>query len=85
MPEPRELDPVAAGLIRASLTGDKFATNRILTRAFEADLDGLFFAFTMANLARRVLAYAYGSEARAVALMDNLINGLSGSALELWR
>ena len=32
MPEPRELDPVAAGLIRASLTGDKFATDRILTR-----------------------------------------------------
>jgi hypothetical protein len=36
MPEPRELDPVAAGLIRASLTGDKFATDRILTRAVEA-------------------------------------------------
>jgi hypothetical protein len=33
MPEPRELDPVAAGLIRAGLTGDKFATDRILTRA----------------------------------------------------
>ena len=76
MPGPRELDPVAAGLIRASLTGDKFATDRILTRAVEADVDGLFFAFTMANLAGRVLAYACGSEAQAVALMDNLINGL---------
>ena len=76
MPEPRELDPVAAGLIRASLTGDKFATDRILTRAFEADLDGLFFAFTVANLAGRILAHACGSEAQAVALMDNLINGL---------
>jgi hypothetical protein len=42
MPEPRELDPVAAGLIRAGLTGDKFTTDRILTRAFEVDLDGLF-------------------------------------------
>lgn len=51
MPETQELDPVAAELIRASLTGDKFATDRILTRAFEADLDGLFFAFTMAKLA----------------------------------
>ena len=50
---------------------------RILTRAFEADLDGLFFAFTMANLAGRILAYACGSEAQAVALMDNLINGLA--------
>jgi hypothetical protein len=53
----------AAGLIRASLTGDKFATDRILTSAVEADLDGLYFAFTMANLAGRVLAYARGSEA----------------------
>jgi hypothetical protein len=76
IPEPRELDPVAARLIRASLTGDKFATERILTHAVEADLDGLFFAFTMANLAGRVLAYECGSEAQAVALMDNLINGL---------
>jgi hypothetical protein len=56
MPEPRELDPVAGGLIRASLTRDKFATDRILTRAVETDHDGLFFAFTMANLAGRVLA-----------------------------
>jgi hypothetical protein len=76
MPEPRELDSAAAGLIRASLTGDKFATDRILTRAVETDLDGLFFAFAMANLAARVLAYACGSEAHAVALMDSLINGL---------
>jgi hypothetical protein len=51
MPETQELEPVAAGLIRASLTVDKFATDRILTRAFEADLDGQFFAFAMANLA----------------------------------
>ena len=67
---------MTAGLIRASLTGDKFATDRILTRTVEADLDGLFFAFTVANLAGRVFAYARGSEAQAVALMDNLINGL---------
>ena len=53
--------------MRASLTGDKFAADRILTRAFEADLDGLFSAFTMANLAGRVLAYACGNEAQAVA------------------
>jgi hypothetical protein len=76
IPEPGELDPVTAGLIRTSLTGDKFATDRILTRAVDADLDGLFFAFTMVNLAGRVLAYACGSEAQAVALMDNLINGV---------
>jgi hypothetical protein len=76
MPEPRELDPAAAGLIRASLAHDKFATDRNLTRAFEADLDGLFFAFTVANLAGRILAQAYGSEAPAVALMDSWNNGL---------
>ncbi|MGH3177905.1 MAG: hypothetical protein ACRDPF_29015, partial [Streptosporangiaceae bacterium] len=52
------------------------ATGGILTRAVEADLDGLLFAFTMANLAGRVLAYACGSEAQAVALMDNLIDAL---------
>jgi len=55
MPDPGELDPVGAGLIRANLTHDKFATDMILTRAFEADLDGLFFAFTVANLAGRIL------------------------------
>jgi hypothetical protein len=31
----------------------------------------------MTNLAGRVLAYAYGSEAQAVALLDNLISGLA--------
>ena len=64
MPEPRELDPAAAGLIRAGPTWDKFATDRILTRAFEADLDGLFFAFTMANLAGRILAVRAGARHR---------------------
>ena len=76
MPEPCELDPAAAGPIRANLTHDKFATDRILTRAFEADLDGLFFAFTVANLAGRMLVQACGSEAQAVALVDSWINGL---------
>ena len=58
MPELRELDPVAAGLIHARLTEDKFAMDRILTRAIEANLDGLFFGFTMANLAGWLLVYA---------------------------
>jgi hypothetical protein len=34
----------------------------------EEDLDGLFFAFTVANLAGRILAEACGSEAQAVVL-----------------
>ena len=50
--------------------------HRILTRAFEADLDGLFFAFTVANLAGRILVQACGSEAQAVALVDSWINAL---------
>jgi hypothetical protein len=54
MPELRELDPVAAGLIHASLTEDKFATDRILTRAVEANLDGLFFGFTIDVFPARV-------------------------------
>ena len=42
------------------MTGDEFTADRILTGAFEGDLDGLFFAFIVANLAG-------GGEARAVA------------------
>jgi hypothetical protein len=61
---------------RANLTGDKFATDRILTRAFETDLDGLFFAFIIANLAGRILVQACGGEAQAVALVDSWINAL---------
>ena len=60
----------------AKLPPRNSATDRILTRAVEADLAGLFFAFTMANLAGRVPACACRSEAQAVALLDNLINGL---------
>ena len=88
MPDPLELDPAAAGLIRAGMTGDKFTTGGILTRAIEADLDGLFFAFIVANLAGRMLARACGSEAQAVALVDSWINELvrdraRGAALHL--
>jgi hypothetical protein len=54
----------------------EFTTDRILTRAFEADLDGLFFSFIIANLAGRMLVQACGSEAQAAALVDNCINEL---------
>ena len=50
--------------------------DRILTRAFEADLDGLFFAFIVANPAGRMLVQACGSEAQAVALVDSRISAL---------
>jgi hypothetical protein len=58
--------------------GDKFTTDRILTRAFEADLDGLFFSFIVANLAGRMLVRACGSEAQAVAQIDSWISELAG-------
>ena len=76
MPDPLELDPAAVGLIRAGMTGDKFTTDRILTRAFEADLDGLFVAFIVAGLAGRMLVQACGSEAQPVALVDGCVNAL---------
>jgi len=72
--------PIRAEIVLSASLEGRFpqvaAGLRILTRAVEGDLDGLFFAFTMANLAGRVLAYACGSEAQTVALIDNLINGL---------
>ena len=55
--------PIAAS--SSDLTGDKSATDRILTCAVEVDLDGLFFAFTMADLAGRILAHACGGGEQA--------------------
>jgi hypothetical protein len=52
----------------SGLTGEKFATDRILTCAVEVDLDGLFFAFTMADLAGRILAHACGGGEQAYGL-----------------
>jgi len=40
------------------------------------DLDGLFFAFVVANLADSMLARACGGEAQAVALVDSWITEL---------
>ena len=84
MPELRELDPVAAGLIHASLTEDKFATDRILTRAVEANLDGLFFGFTMANLAGWLLVYASPSHWRpqCVTITQKHRHSFHGSACQ---
>jgi hypothetical protein len=55
---------------------------RRTARVVETDLYGLFFAFTVANLAGRNLAHASGSEAQAVARLDNLITSSSGNALK---
>ena len=53
---PRELEVEAAGLIRAALTGDEFAIDRIVTRAYEDDLDWRSFA-NRGHLYGRVSSY----------------------------
>ena len=72
----RRLRLARSWLIRASLIGEKFATDRILTRTVEAYLDGLFFAFTMAKPGGPDPGLRVRQRAQTVALLDNLINGL---------
>lgn len=67
------LDPGAAGLIRAALTRDKFSRDRILDAVGESGEDGLVFAYVVAHLAGRIVAEACGSDAQAVALVDDWI------------
>ena len=83
IPDPLELEPAAAGLIRTGLTGDKLTTDRILTRAFEVDLDGLFFSFTIANLAGRMLVRADGRRRRRQPWLITASTSWSGTALAL--
>jgi hypothetical protein len=67
---PRELEVEAAGLIRAALTGDEFAIDRIVTRAYEDDLDWRSFANEVTYTAGCLLIVALGSKAQATALVD---------------
>jgi hypothetical protein len=67
---PRELEVEAAGLIRASLTGDKFTIDRTVTRGHEDDLDWLSFATEVTYTAACLLIVASGSKAQATALVD---------------
>jgi hypothetical protein len=67
---PRELEVEAAGLIRAALTGDEFAIDRIVTRAYEDDADWRSFATEVTYTAGVLLIVALGSKAQATALVD---------------
>jgi hypothetical protein len=67
---PRELEVEAAGRIRAALIGDQFAIDRIVTRAYEEDLDWRLFATEVAYTAGCLLIVALGSKAQATALVN---------------
>jgi hypothetical protein len=70
----RELEVEAAGLIRAALTGDEFAMDRIVTLAYEDDLDWRSFATEVTYTAGCLLIVALGSKAQATALLDEWLD-----------
>jgi hypothetical protein len=69
----RELQPAAAGLIRAALANDTFSSEHIVAAVDESGQDGLVFALIVADMAGRILAEVCGSNAQAVALADDWI------------
>jgi hypothetical protein len=73
---PRELEVEAAGLIRAALTGDAFAVDRIVTRAYEDDLDWRSFATEVTRTDACLLIVASGRRAQATDLVDTWLNSL---------
>jgi hypothetical protein len=72
----RELEVEAAGLIRAALTGDEFTIDRIVTRAYDADLDWRSFANEVTYTAACLLIVASGSKAQATTLVDTWLDSL---------
>ena len=72
----RELEVEAAGLIRAALTGDEFTMDRIVTRAYEDDLDWRSFANEVTYTAAVLLIVASGSKAQATTLLDTWLDSL---------
>jgi hypothetical protein len=73
---PRELEVEAAGLVRAALTGDEFTIDRIVTRAYETELDWRSFANEVTYTAACLLIVASGSKAQATALVDTWLDSL---------
>ena len=62
---PHELEVEAAGLILATLTGDAFAIDRIVTHVHEDDLDWRSFATEVTFTAACLLIVASGTKAQA--------------------
>ena len=79
---PHELEVEAAGLIRAALTGDAFAIDRIVTRAHKGDLDWRSFATEVTYTAACLLIVASGSRAQATTWW---IRGLTAGCGSGWR
>jgi hypothetical protein len=73
---PRKLEVEAAGLIRAALTGDEFTIDRIVTRAFEDDMDWRSFANEVTYTAACLLIVASGNRVQATDLVDTWLNSL---------
>ena len=73
---PRELEVEAAGLIRAALTGDAFAVDRIVTHVHEDDLDWRSLATEVTRTAACLLIVASGNRAQATDLVDTWLNSL---------
>ena len=73
---PRELEVEAAGLIRAALTGDAFAIDRIVTHVHEDDLDWRSFATEVTYTSAVLLIVASGSKVQATDLVDTWLNSL---------
>lgn len=73
---PHELEVEAAGLIRAALTGDAFAIDRIVTHVHDDDLGWWSFATEVTRTAACLLIVASGSTAQATDLVDTWINSL---------
>jgi hypothetical protein len=73
---PRELEVEAAGLIRAALTGDAFAIDRIVTHVHRDDLGWRSFATEVTRTAACLLIVASGSKAQATTLADTWLDSL---------
>ena len=71
---PRELEVEAAGLILATLTGDTFAIDRIVTHVHEDGLDWRSLATEVTYTAACLLIVASGSTAQATDLVDTWLN-----------
>jgi hypothetical protein len=73
---PRELEAQAAGLVRAAVTGDTFAMDRIITRAHEDEVDWRSFATEVTYTAACLLVVSCGSKAQAAALVEAWLDGI---------
>jgi hypothetical protein len=69
-----ELEVEAAGLILATLRGDTFAMDRIVTHVYEDDLDWRSLATEVTYTAACLLIVASGSSAQAADLVDTWLN-----------